>query len=125
MSNQEVVDYIRVRIGKKQPLETICETIMDHCLASDSEGTGIGCDNMSIIIVGILNGRTKEAWYDWMASRVPKSQLDELDDSMIAPTTPMNDVMDDSVDEKISLTSAANPDPATAPPAPAKKDPVP
>ncbi|SAM02339.1 hypothetical protein [Absidia glauca] len=125
MSNQEVVDYIRVRIGKKQPLETICEAIMDHCLASDSEGTGIGCDNMSIIIVGILNRRNKEEWYEWMASRVPRSQLDELDDSMIAPTTPMNDVMDDSVDEKISLTSAANPDPATAPPAPAKKDPVP
>ncbi|KAI8340016.1 phosphatase 2C-domain-containing protein [Chlamydoabsidia padenii] len=123
MTNQEVIDYIRARIGKKEALETICETIMDHCLASDSEGTGIGCDNMSIIIVGILNGKTKEEWYDWMASRVPKTKLDEVTATTTPTTTPMNDVMDDSVDEKISLTSTANPDPHTAPPAPATPEP--
>ncbi|CAO3595589.1 unnamed protein product [Absidia cylindrospora] len=120
MTNQEVIDYIRVRIGDKQPLEDICESIMDHCLAPDSEVGGVGCDNMSVIIVGIMHGKSKEEWYDWMASRVPKSKKDALgndvEDDKAAPAhTPMNDMIDDSVDEKIVLTSAANPDPATAP----------
>ncbi|KAI8332400.1 phosphatase 2C-like domain-containing protein [Chlamydoabsidia padenii] len=78
MTNQEVVDYIRARIAQHEPLELVCESIMDHCLAPDSEVGGVGCDNMSIIIVGILNGRTKDEWYDWIASRVPKTKKDAL-----------------------------------------------
>ena len=46
----------------------------DHCLAPDtSSGAGIGCDNMTILIVAILNGRTKEEWAAWITERV-KSQ---------------------------------------------------
>lgn len=45
--------------------------ICEHCLAPDtSSAAGIGCDNMTILIVAILNGRTKEEWYKWMADRV-------------------------------------------------------
>lgn len=43
----------------------------DHCLAPDtSSGAGIGCDNMTVLIVAILNGRTKEEWYSWITDRV-------------------------------------------------------
>lgn len=46
----------------------------DHCLAPDtSSGAGIGCDNMTILIVAILNGRTKEEWYTWVTDRVKRS----------------------------------------------------
>lgn len=45
---------------------------MDRCLAKDSELGGIGCDNMTVIIVGFLNGRNEKDWYDWMATRYGK-----------------------------------------------------
>ena len=46
---------------------------MDRCLAPDSDiNGGLGCDNMTFAIVAILNGRTKEQWYDWIAERVEK-----------------------------------------------------
>ena len=35
----------------------ICECILDHCLAPDCRLGGVGCDNMTVIIVCFLNGR--------------------------------------------------------------------
>lgn len=43
----------------------------DHCLAPDTtSGAGIGCDNMTVMIVAITHGRTKEEWYKWVTERV-------------------------------------------------------
>jgi len=42
---------------------------MEKCLAKDSELGGIGCDNMTVIIVGFLNGKNEKDWYDWMIPR--------------------------------------------------------
>uniref|UniRef100_A0A8H7NF64 PPM-type phosphatase domain-containing protein n=1 Tax=Bionectria ochroleuca TaxID=29856 RepID=A0A8H7NF64_BIOOC len=44
--------------------------MMDNCLASNSETGGVGCDNMTMIIIGFLNGKTKDEWYDEIAKRV-------------------------------------------------------
>ena len=44
--------------------------MMDNCLASNSETGGVGCDNMTMAVVGILNGQTKEEWYEKIAQRV-------------------------------------------------------
>lgn len=47
--------------------------IFEHCLAPDTtSGAGIGCDNMTIMIVAITHGRTKEEWYQWITDRVKK-----------------------------------------------------
>ena len=43
---------------------------MDNCLASNSETGGVGCDNMTMVIIGLLHGRTKEEWYKVIAERV-------------------------------------------------------
>lgn len=43
---------------------------MDNCLSSDPEAGGLGCDNMTMIIVGLLNGKTKEEWYKTIGERV-------------------------------------------------------
>jgi hypothetical protein len=43
---------------------------MDNCLAPSSDGGGYGCDNMTVIIVALLQGKTKEEWYDMVADRV-------------------------------------------------------
>ena len=61
---------MRRGIVAKQELSSICENMMDNCLASNSDGGGVGCDNMTMIIVGLLGGRTKEQWYHDIAMRV-------------------------------------------------------
>jgi protein phosphatase 2C family protein 2/3 len=69
-SSQAVVEFVRRGIASKQDLDKICENMMDNCLASNSETGGVGCDNMTMIIVGFLRGRTKEEWYEEIARRV-------------------------------------------------------
>lgn len=69
MTSQEVVTAVRQEIVKKTPLAKICENIMDSCIAEDSDNFQYGCDNMTIIIVGLLHGRTQDEWYDWIATR--------------------------------------------------------
>ncbi|KAG2181075.1 hypothetical protein INT43_008657 [Umbelopsis isabellina] len=68
-TNQEAVDFVRAGLGEKKTVEEICEELMDDCLAPNSEIGGVGCDNMTVVIVGILNGKTEDEWYNWMASR--------------------------------------------------------
>lgn len=71
LSSQQVVDFVRLRVSEGKGLVEIGEMICEHCLAPDtSSAAGIGCDNMTILIVAILNGRTKEEWYTWMTDRV-------------------------------------------------------
>ena len=69
-SSQAVVEFVRRGIAAKQELHKICENMMDNCCASSTETGGVGCDNMTMIVVGLLNGRTKEEWYDVIAKRV-------------------------------------------------------
>jgi protein phosphatase PTC2/3 len=65
-----VVEFVRRGIAAKQELDKICENMMDNCLASNSETGGVGCDNMTMVIIGFLNGKTKEEWYEEIARRV-------------------------------------------------------
>jgi hypothetical protein len=84
MTSQQVVDYIRRGIASRLSLSKICERIMDRCVARDSDLTGVGCDNMTITIVGILNGRTREEWYDWIgAQATPFTEAD--DEELLRP----------------------------------------
>lgn len=43
---------------------------MVKCLATDSETGGIGCDNMTVVVVALLGGRTVEEWRTWVKERV-------------------------------------------------------
>ncbi|KAI1762624.1 PP2C-domain-containing protein [Hypoxylon sp. FL1150] len=71
-SSQAVIEFVRRGIAAKQELDKICENMMDNCLASNSETGGVGCDNMTMIIVGFLRGKSKEEWYEEIAGRVAK-----------------------------------------------------
>lgn len=37
---------------------------MDRCLAPDCELSGVGCDNMTIVLVCLLQGQSKEAYIE-------------------------------------------------------------
>lgn len=72
LSSQQVVDFIRRAIANGDSLTKICEDLMVKCLAPDSELGGIGCDNMTVVIVALLGGRTLEEWTAWVKERVDK-----------------------------------------------------
>jgi protein phosphatase 2C family protein 2/3 len=64
------VDITRRAIAKGDSLGKICEDMMVKCLATDSETGGIGCDNMTVVIIALLGGRTPEEWQKWVKERV-------------------------------------------------------
>jgi len=55
LSNQEVTDFVIRRIAKGLEPETICEELMTRCLATDCSMGGLGCDNMTVILVCFLH----------------------------------------------------------------------
>ena len=67
-----MIEFVRRGIAAKQDLAAICENMMDNCLASNSETGGVGCDNMTMVVVGLLKGKTKDEWYEHIADRVAK-----------------------------------------------------
>ncbi|CAG8597815.1 13510_t:CDS:10 [Ambispora gerdemannii] len=70
LTSQDVVGFIRREISLGHDLKVACENLMERCLARDSELGGIGCDNMTVIIVAFLNGKTEKEWYDWIKQQV-------------------------------------------------------
>lgn len=74
LSSQQVIDVVRLQIYEGKDLPEICENICELCLAPDTtSGAGIGCDNMTVMIVAFLNGMTKPQWYDMIRDRVDKN----------------------------------------------------
>ncbi|KAL8674957.1 MAG: hypothetical protein Q9168_000660 [Polycauliona sp. 1 TL-2023] len=71
-SSQAVVEFVRRGIAAKQTLSKISENMMDNCLSSNSETGGVGCDNMTMVIIALLRGKTQEEWYQEIADRVSK-----------------------------------------------------
>jgi len=64
LTEQEVVDFIRSRLAKKVPLETVAMELLDNCITDDvMNQEGIGCDNMtcSIICISKENPRDPES----------------------------------------------------------------
>ncbi|KAL7423596.1 Protein phosphatase 2C 2 [Cryptotrichosporon argae] len=70
LSSQQVVDFVRRAVANGDDLGKICEDLMVKCLATDSETGGIGCDNMTVVVVALLGGRTPEEWAAWVKERV-------------------------------------------------------
>ena len=71
MSNFEVVDFIRRRLCSGMAPQAICEELITRCLAPDCQmGSGIGCDNMTVILICYLNGSTYEQYRDRLINRL-------------------------------------------------------
>lgn len=74
LSNQQAVDFVRLKVSEGKELTEIGEDMCELCLAPDtSSGAGIGCDNMTVLIVALMYGRTKEEWYSWVTDRVKQN----------------------------------------------------
>jgi hypothetical protein len=70
LSSQQVVDFTRRAIANGDSLTRIAENMMEKCLAPDSELGGVGCDNMTVVVIAVLNGKTVEEWQAWVKNRV-------------------------------------------------------
>ena len=71
LTSQQCVDVVRRLISEGKELSEIAENVCELCLAPDTEsGAGIGCDNMTMLVIAILNGKTTEEWRTWVTDRV-------------------------------------------------------
>lgn len=73
LTSQNCVECVRRGIYERKLLVEICEELMELCCAPNLGGLGIGCDNMLVVIVALLDhahGETLEQWYDKIIARV-------------------------------------------------------
>jgi len=58
LSNQEVSDFVLSRLGQGLEPEDVCEELMTRCLSPDCQMGGLGCDNMTCVLVVFLHGQS-------------------------------------------------------------------
>uniref|UniRef100_A0A914P108 protein-serine/threonine phosphatase n=1 Tax=Panagrolaimus davidi TaxID=227884 RepID=A0A914P108_9BILA len=75
MSNDEVVNFCRTRLQKRMEPEAICEELLDTCLSPDCELSGLGCDNMTVILVLCLLGDSMDEFYTRVSRTIPESEV--------------------------------------------------
>lgn len=71
ISSQECVDLVHYGINcGDMSLNNIASRIIDVCCAPTVEGSGIGCDNISITIVALLkDGESEDRWFERIRSK--------------------------------------------------------
>jgi len=78
LSNQEVVDFVTRRIASGLEPEDVCEELMTRCLATDCTMGGLGCDNMTVILVCFLNGNPYQKLVDKCTKLVKTRDAERL-----------------------------------------------
>jgi protein phosphatase 2C family protein 2/3 len=79
MTNEQVVDFVSKHISLGKPLTEVAEAIVENCLATDAMA-GIGCDNMTVVICGLLHGQTEDEWRAKIVERVNNSDPSNVPD---------------------------------------------
>jgi len=78
MSNEQVIDFIREGISNRLGLSQIAEKLLNECASEKDDGSKKpSFDNMTMIIVGFLQGRTKEEYYNMIKERYIKEHPDK------------------------------------------------
>lgn len=118
MGSQEVIDFCRERLASGIGPEKICEELLNKCLAPDCELSGLGCDNMTAILVCLLQDLTQEEYKQqlqksapqpvdidstWQPPAQPTAQTDELVDA------PVSNTEDSESGEEIFATPSHSP----------------
>ncbi|XP_013789962.1 probable protein phosphatase 2C T23F11.1 isoform X2 [Limulus polyphemus] len=103
MSNEEVVAFVRARIAKKMEPEHICEELMTRCLAPDCQMGGLGCDNMTVVLISFLQFNSYEKLALKCQRQIPMSNLMDKESGCArseSSTLVVNDDEDVSEDEQ-------------------------
>ncbi|CAJ0580820.1 unnamed protein product, partial [Mesorhabditis spiculigera] len=64
MNNQEVADFCRDRLAKGREPQLICEELLNRCLSPDAQMAGLGCDNMTVVLISITKGLDEKAFME-------------------------------------------------------------
>ena len=76
--NQQVVDFLRVSIASTGSILESINLLMDKCLATCVDFTCVGCDNMTVVVVAILHGKTFDEWLQTLRENVEiQGKLDD------------------------------------------------
>ena len=51
LSSAQAVEFARQRLAGGAAPAAVCEALCDACCASDTRGSGLGCDNISVVLV--------------------------------------------------------------------------
>lgn len=99
MTNQEVIDFVRTRIAERMEPEEICEELMTRCLAPDCQMGGLGCDNMTVVLVCFLHGCS----YEDLAMKC--SRLPMTDSEVAAAAMQSNHINEGASGDESSMNS--------------------
>jgi protein phosphatase 2C family protein 2/3 len=113
MPNQQVINFIRERLSEDKRLDTICEELMDRCLASAPwVMEGIGADNMTLIIVGLLGTKSKEEWIAQCSKITPLQHMGggSTDDQMAHVSPDSIETSKDSIKQSLPDSHSAETD---------------
>lgn len=69
-TNSQLIRVIRSKLAQDWNLQHITEFILNDCIGMASNITGVGFDNMTIIIVAMHRGSTMDEWYATMKARI-------------------------------------------------------
>lgn len=74
-SNKSLIQFVKYHLTLGLKLDEIVTKLLDHGISNANSNTGVGFDNMTIIIL-VLNkpGETLEQWYLKMKSRLEKEK---------------------------------------------------
>ena len=68
-----MADFVRAQVAQGKELPQIAEDMCTHCLSpAVGGGDGIGADNMTVLIIALLNGKLPQEWAAWIKGRVDK-----------------------------------------------------
>lgn len=116
LTNQEVTDFVVRRIAEGLEPETICEELMTRCLAPDCSMGGLGCDNMTVILVCFLHHEPYDRLIDRCTALIKTkvdartnvddedSSTDELDDDMEDETPSVKEGSGDKVENEENMS---------------------
>lgn len=77
-TNSKLVQLIRNKIADDWKLNHIIEYILNDCISMASNITGVGFDNMTMIIVAIHNEGNIDDWYEMVKQRVKRERTEEI-----------------------------------------------
>ncbi|PRD22339.1 UNVERIFIED_CONTAM: ppm-2 [Trichonephila clavipes] len=107
MTNDEVVNFIRTRIAIRMEPEQICEELMTRCLAPDCQMGGLGCDNMTVVLVCLLQGES----YEELANKCYRVYTSTQDDTLILSESSASEAEDDCEEDNAKSESFHQRDP--------------
>jgi protein phosphatase 2C family protein 2/3 len=56
MNSGQAIEFVRERLARSEPLQAICEEMLNACLCPDPAKSPRGCDNMSVIVLTFHQG---------------------------------------------------------------------